>query len=183
MKAAKRDVRRSLGSHQSAKMLNDEWLTPRWILEALGHFDMDPCAPIDSPWRTADLMLNKHDDGLPQGWHGRVWLNPPFGAQAVKWMRRMANHGNGIALLAARTETKMFFETVWDKADAVCFLRSRPHFCYVDGTPAKANSGAPICLIAYGARNRDVLDKANLGATVTGWRLGPLPARKKEGKL
>ena len=33
MKGAK--VRRSMGSHQSASMKSDEWLTPRWILTAL----------------------------------------------------------------------------------------------------------------------------------------------------
>lgn len=24
---------------------NDEWLTPRWLLELLGEFDLDPCSP------------------------------------------------------------------------------------------------------------------------------------------
>jgi hypothetical protein len=159
-----------MGSHQSAKMLNDEWLTPRWILEPLGQFDLDPAAPTVQPWPTARIRYDKPIDGLKQPWKGRIWLNPPFGREWPKWVAKLADHGNGIALLAARTETRDFFDLVWDKADAICFIRSRPHFCYVDGTPAPANSGVPICLVAYGARNRDVLDKANLGATVTGWR-------------
>ena len=36
----------SLSGHQSAKMKNDEWLTPPEILRALGSFDLDPRAPI-----------------------------------------------------------------------------------------------------------------------------------------
>lgn len=40
------------------------------------------------------------DDGLALPWHGRVWCNPPFGREAVKWPRRMRDHGNGIALVA-----------------------------------------------------------------------------------
>lgn len=28
----------------------EEWLTPPYILEALGGFDLDPCAPEFRPW-------------------------------------------------------------------------------------------------------------------------------------
>ena len=33
------------------------WLTPRHVIDALGHFDTDPCCPPEMPWRTADRML------------------------------------------------------------------------------------------------------------------------------
>ena len=33
---------KGMGSHQSANMQNDEWLTPPHILDALGQFDLDP---------------------------------------------------------------------------------------------------------------------------------------------
>lgn len=156
----------SLSSHQSARMKNDEWLTPPDILAVLGEFDLDPCAPIVRPWPTAKRHYTITDNGLEQSWGGRVWLNPPFGREAIKWMRQMAHHRCGIALLPARTETKMFYETVWGVASAVCFLRGRPHFYYVDGTRAAANSGAPICLIAYGKQNADVLSESGLGVVV-----------------
>jgi hypothetical protein len=152
----------SLSSHQSARMKNDEWLTPPEILQALGPFDLDPCAPVNPPWRTAAHTWNKEQDGLNFHWSGRVWCNPPFGRESAEWMRRMAAHGNGIALLAARTETAMFFEYVWDKADAILFLKGRPHFHYVTGERAEANSGAPICLIAYGEENADCLATCGL---------------------
>jgi hypothetical protein len=60
----------------------------------------------------------------------------------------------------------MFYECVWGHADAVCFIRGRPHFHYVNGARAPFNSGAPICLIAYGANNHDALIAANLGFVV-----------------
>ena len=153
----------SLSAHQSSRMKNDEWLTPPSILDALGSFDLDPCAPVHRPWDTAGTHFTSADDGLSQQWHGRVWMNPPFGTAAIKWMRRMADHGNGIALIPARTETRMFFETVWSRADAICFLEGRPHFHFVDGHKAAFNSGAPICLVAYGARNAAVLLCCGLG--------------------
>lgn len=47
---------RGMGSHQSARMKNDEWLTPPHVLKALGEFDLDPCAPITRPWEIAKLI-------------------------------------------------------------------------------------------------------------------------------
>lgn len=159
-----------LSAHQSARMKNDEWLTPPEILCKLGEFDLDPCAPHPdrSPWPTARQHYHKELDGLSQPWFGRVWLNPPFGREAVKWLRRLVQHGNGIALVPARTETAMFYECVWNVADAVCFMRGRPHFHYVDGRRADANSGAPIALIAYGWENVAALNRAELGKVVQG---------------
>lgn len=155
----------SLSSHQSARMKTDEWLTPPDILARLGCFDLDPCAPVLSrrPWSTADRHFTIEDDGLSCLWHGRVWMNPPFGREAIHWMRRIAKHGDGIALIPARTETAMFYETVWGKADAVLFIEGRPHFYRVDGTRAPFNSGAPICLIAYGKENVAALERSGLG--------------------
>jgi hypothetical protein len=158
----------SLSSHQSSRMKNDEWLTPPEILRALGEFDLDPCAPAPErrPWQTAKQHFHQALDGLAQPWHGRVWLNPPFGREVVKWLRKLVQHGNGIALVPARTETAMFYETVWGVADAVCFIKGRPHFHYVTGERAKANSGAPIALIAYGRHNAEALAAARLGVVV-----------------
>ena len=135
---------------------------PEWI-KALGRFDLDPACPPDMPWPTAAKMLTKAQDGLTAEWHGRVWLNPPFGSEAALWLRRMAAHGNGIALIPARTETAMFYESVWGKADAVCFVKGRPHFHRTDGSRAPFNSGAPIALIAYGSDNVFRLMSADLG--------------------
>lgn len=152
-----------LSSHQSAAMKNDEWLTPPDIIKALGTFDLDPCAPIVRPWDTAATHYTIHDDGLNQSWQGRVWCNPPFGREAVKWLRKMADHGNGIALIPARTETEMFYECVWGRADAILFLKGRPHFHYVTGERAAFNSGAPISLVAYGLSNVTALERSGLG--------------------
>jgi hypothetical protein len=149
-------------------MKTDEWLTPPEILERLGRFDLDPCAPVLSrrPWSTADRHFTIEDDGLSCLWHGRVWMNPPFGREAARWMRRIADHGNGIALIPARTETAMFYESVWTRADAVLFIKGRPHFHRADGSRASFNSGAPICLVAYGQTNVAALLTSGLGAVL-----------------
>ena len=159
----RREVRKGIGGHQSAAMKNDEWLTPPEIIEALGEFDLDPCSPgARRPWDTAKEHYGVSDDGLTKPWNGRVWLNPPYGREAAAWLDRLAEHGNGIALIFARTETDMFFRHVWERADAILFLRGRLHFHFVTGERAKANSGAPSCLVAYGLNNVWALDRLGL---------------------
>jgi hypothetical protein len=138
-------------------MKSDVWLTPPTIISALGPFDLDPCAaPDPRPWPTAIEHIAKPDDGLAAVWPKEklVWLNPPYSREAVKWMRRMVDHGNGIALVFARTETEWFWECVWraPTATAVLFLEGRLYFHHQTGERAAANSGAPSVLVAYGRK-------------------------------
>lgn len=151
-----------IGGHQSARMKNDEWLTPPGLLRALGPFDLDPCAPVVRPWPMAEHHYTIEDNALARPWHGRVWCNPPYGREADRWLARCIDHGNAIALIFARTETEMFFERVWHAADAILFLRGRLHFHYVDGRRAAANSGAPSVLVAYGNSNVESLMNASV---------------------
>ena len=146
----------------------EEWLTPRPILSELGEFDLDPCSPIDRPWPTAKNHFTIVDNGLIKQWSGRVWLNPPYGNQTGRWLKKMADHNNGIALIFARTETVMFFDYVWNKADSILFLKGRLSFFNIDGSEGKSNAGAPSVLVAYGAENSSILEKCNIeGVFVT----------------
>jgi len=151
-----------MGGHQSTNMITSDWITPPDILAKLGPFDLDPCASLTQPWPTAARSYTVNDNGLIQEWQGRVWLNPPYGLVAKKWLQRLADHGDGIALIFARTETDMFFSQVWERADALRFIRGRISFYYPDGTCAPNNGGAPSVLIAYGSRNAKVLEMVDI---------------------
>lgn len=156
---------KGIGGHQRAYQgRTDEWLTPPEIIEALGPFDTDPCSPIKRPWPTAERHYTVDDDGLSKPWVGRVWLNPPYGPETGKWLQKLAEHGDGIALIFARTETEMFHRWGWDKADAMLFLRGRLHFYTVAGERAKANAGGPSVLIAYGQSNAERLRSCGIAA-------------------
>jgi hypothetical protein len=155
-------MHKGMSGHQSAHMCTDEWLTPPEIIKALGEFDLDPCSPITRPWPTAKLHYTVENNGLALPWKGRVWLNPPYGQEGAKWLRKLVLHGNGIALIFARTETRMFSSSVWNSADAILFLQGRLFFHYVDGRKATANAGAPSCLVAYGNSNVDALRQSGL---------------------
>ena len=139
----------------------EDWLTPPEILRALGEFDLDPCTPLVRPWDTAAKHYNVTDDGLQQEWAGRVWLNPPYGDKTARWMERLAMHGNGVALIFARTETASFFPWVWGHATALLFLRGRLNFYTKEGRRS-GRSGAPSVLIAYGKANAEVLAACGL---------------------
>lgn len=158
----------AMGSHQSHRAGTTTWLTPPHILDALGPFDLDPCAAHN--WQTAKRHIILPDDGLSADWSGRVWLNPPYGSEAWEWLAKLAGHGDGIALVFARTETEGFVREVWRKADAVLFLHGRLHFHDVNGVRAKANAGAPSCLVAYGRNNVRALADCGLPGTLTTWR-------------
>lgn len=151
-----------MGSHQSSNMGKDEWLTPPELIESLGEFDLDPCSPINRPWPTAKKHFTIDDNGLLQEWAGRVWCNPPYGKEAGTWLNRMALHQNGIALVFARLETNMFFDYVWDHIHSYFVIKGRLHFYHVDGTRAKANSGAPSVLLSYSQYDSEMIEMSGL---------------------
>ena len=155
-----------MGSHQSARAQTTTWLTPPEILVALGPFDLDPCAaPSPRPWPTAARHIELPVDGLAAEWAGRVWLNPPYSFAAWKWLEKLADHGDGIALIFARTETAGFVRTVWQRASALLFLHGRLYFHYPDGERAGANSGAPSVLVAYGSAAAERLRTSGLSGS------------------
>lgn len=148
----------------------DEWLTPPEIVKALGEFDLDPCSPIKRPWDTAKHHFNIHDNGLMRDWQGRVWCNPPYGKEMEHWLEKSAMHGNCVCLTFARTETKMFFRCVWDKADAVLFIKGRLRFYHVTGIQGDS-AGAPSVLIAYGDDNAEALRNCGIDGKFIDLRL------------
>lgn len=154
---------RGIGGHHRGHIgYTCEWLTPPELLAKLGEFDLDPCSPVRRPSDTAAKHFTIEDDGLAQPWYGRVWLNPPYGPYTWKWLSRLADHGDGIALIYARTETVQFFASVWDRADAVLFLKGRLNFHLPSGERSERNAGAPSVLVAYGERNVQALEDSGV---------------------
>lgn len=148
---------------------SDEYYTPKHIIEALGHFDLDPATPENPRWRTADMMYTKEDDGLKQEWFGRVFLNPPYSRPLVnQFMAKMAAHGNGIALIVPKLGTKMFRDIIYPSCSAIYILSERIKFYDENWVQQKS----PICqsmLVAFGEENK----KAILNSGLKGLMLVP----------
>lgn len=112
-----------------------DWYTPPQIRDATvralgGRVDLDPCA---DPGRTfpAAQHFTEADDGLSRPWIGRVYMNPPYGREIVKWTTKLRDElRNGwateaIALLPARTDTAWWHELA---PPLVCFIGGRLRF-------------------------------------------------------
>lgn len=141
----------------------DEWWTPPEIIKSLGEFDLDPCAPHPSKrlWETAKESYYREINGLAQRWFGRVWCNPPYGQEVWTWIVRLADHGNGIALIFARTETKGFHSEIFNKANGIFFFKGRIQF-YNNKGEKRENANAASCLCAYGKNNIEAIEKSGL---------------------
>ena len=138
-----------------------DWLTPPELLEKLGRFDVDPCASQYQPWRTADVQYTIEDDGLARAWRGRVWCNPPYGPHAEKFLKRCAEHGDGVLLIFARTETKAFQQWCFPRASGMLFMAGRIKFRLPGGGHA-GPAGAPSVLIAFGQDNATALKHSGI---------------------
>jgi DNA N-6-adenine-methyltransferase (Dam) len=161
----------TLGSHQQSIGKSQNHITPKWLLDCLGEFELDPCAADPRPWSCARVNYTERDDGLSRPWHGRIFLNPPFDRFVVgRWIRKLGDHGRGIALLHARVETS-WFQPVWKHASGILFLEKRIKFCRIDGTEQPFNSGAPPVLAAFGEKDLDHLRTCGIAGTlVTEWQ-------------
>jgi hypothetical protein len=139
----------------------DVWLTPPDLLHSLSPFDLDPCSPTNRPWATAKTHYTIIDNGLESEWFGRVFCNPPYGNETAKWLKKCVEHQNVIALIFARTDTKMFFDYVWNAAHSVLFIKGRLSFYNADGTKG-GTAGAPSVLIAYDKQNSVILEHSGI---------------------
>lgn len=135
---------------------SDEWYTPKWIIDRLGPFTLDPCSPSVRPFDTALRHYTKDDDGLSQPWKGRIWLNPPYSKKLLRaFVEKMADHNDGIALLQNRTDNLLFQEVIFPKAASILFMRHRVRFLRPDGTTGNPFFGS--CLVAFGMQSDRIL--------------------------
>ncbi len=148
-------------SFERSEKTKVEWLTPPDLVSKLGAFDLDPCSPINPPFVHAINNFTVDDDGLSKDWFGRVYMNPPYGRGMELWLEKLKYHGNGIALIFARTETKCFFDHIWSHADALLFVKGRIRFYHVSGIQA-GTPGAPSVFVAYGKENALALKNSGI---------------------
>ena len=139
-----------------------DWHTPPEVFDKLDiEFDVDVAAPIGGvDWIPAKKYYTEQDDGLTQSWEGTVWMNPPYGKFTATWLEKFINHGDGIALVFARTDT-LWFHNLAAKADAILFTKGRLAF-YNNGVKGQ-NAASGSLLIACGEKAVNALEQSGLG--------------------
>ena len=157
-----------MSAHERPVGATVEWYTPPEFFDRLPlKFDLDPAAGRNDAETGARSSVpsryfyNAEDDGLSREWHGRVWLNPPYGPVLPKFVDRMCRHRLGLMLVPSRTETAWWQKAV-RSADMVVFLRDRLHFVRgYDGYQARASFAS--CLFVWGLTECRAVDRADLG--------------------
>lgn len=152
-------------SHESTHNDSIEWYTPPFIFDRLDiEFDMDVASPGKDivSWIPAKEHLTIKEDGLTTQWNGNIWLNPPYGSDTKLWLKKLATHDNGIALVFARTDTDWFHKYV-SLCDMICFIKGRVQFISLSRGSNTKGSGSPSMLIARGGANCKALKDSKLG--------------------
>lgn len=166
--------RKTLNLLTSSK--KDNWRTPKKALKPVRRFArllglpiaLDPAGHPKSIVKALRQFLIKNgEDGLKKSWQvqkkGIIFCNPPYGCEngnthkpkSLPWLLKMIKQQkkakgalHGVFLIAARTDSvKVFQNTVYKHASAVCYVRGRLKFI-------GAESGAlfPSAFVYFGAR-------------------------------
>jgi len=110
----------------------DEWATPQPLFDELdrifGGFTLDPCATPDNA--KCPRFFTRAEDGLAQSWGGKVFMNPPYGREIGKWVKKAWEESQSgalvVCLLPARVDTRWWHE--YAHKGYVHFLQGRLRF-------------------------------------------------------
>lgn len=148
----------------------DTWLTPRYLLDQLGAFDLDPCAAAQNPAWVAPRFYTKEHDGLRSEWSGRVFMNPPF-SNTIPWIERHADHLLGISLVPFRGESQVWRRVVWKRAQAIFLIHGRMRFCNPDGSTTTGRPLGSVALISWTPEEVQTLERITVaGILLTSWK-------------
>lgn len=138
---------------------SNEWATPQDLFDKLNNefnFTIDPCCSHQNA--KCPKYYTVEDDGLSKSWSGEtVFMNPPFGTQISKWIKKAHDESlkgaTVVCLIPARTDTKAWHKYIFGKAE-IRFLEGRVKF-----NNSKYNAPFPSAIVIFrnmkGASNDD----------------------------
>ena len=167
-----------------------EWCTPKWLAEAVGHWDLDPFSNARSHiLADASCSLERGDDGFGDGSPGshlralrghprlriadqdyRVWLQPPYGIVSRAFAHY--RHTRWCALLRFDPRTRWWNE-IYEACEVIAVIRRSPddeafNFEPPPGVEASSN---PYPHALYYAQGRDMTPAVEKLCAV--WRKKP----------
>jgi phage N-6-adenine-methyltransferase len=126
----------------------DNWATPQAFFDELNqefNFDLDVCA--DSSNAKTNRFFTKADDGLSQTWSGTCWMNPPYGREIGKWMKKALESSQAgakvVCLVPARTDTSWWHD--YATKGQIRFIRGRLKF-----GSSKNSAPFPSAIVVFG---------------------------------
>lgn len=109
-----------------------EWETPIEFFEkydAKYHFTLDVCATKENA--KCKRFFTREDNALTREWNGVCWMNPPYGREIGKWVKKafetaLRGEGTVVCLLPARTDTAWWHD--YCMKGEITFVRGRLKF-------------------------------------------------------
>ena len=128
------------------------WSTPQSFFTKYDekyNFNLDVCASEDNA--KCAKYFTETDDGLQQEWEGVCWMNPPYGREIIKWMKKAyessLNGATVVCLVPARTDTTWWHE--YAMKGTIEFIRGRLKF-----GNSKNSAPFPSAIVVFnGGRN------------------------------
>ena len=115
--------------HFSSK--TDLWATPQSFFDrynSIYNFTTDVCATDENA--KCSNYYTIATDGLSQTWQGMCWMNPPYGRDIKKWMRKAYESSlqgaTVVCLVPARTDTAWWHD--YAMRGDIEFIRGRLKF-------------------------------------------------------
>ncbi len=128
-----------------------EWETPADLFAELNdifHFDLDACATSENA--KCPRYFTIEDDALTQEWKGTVWMNPPYGREIIKFMRKAyessLSGATVVCLVPSRTDTEWWHR--YARRGQIAYIRGRLKF----GDATNAAPFPSAIVIFYGGR-------------------------------
>lgn len=133
----------------------DMWETPQDFfdkLDAIFQFETDVCA-IDNNAKCKNYY-SPAIDGLKQKWTGICWMNPPYGRDINKWIRKAyrsakKNGATVVCLVPARVDTRWWHD--YCLKEEVYFIKGRLKF-----GNSRNNAPFPSAVVVFRPRVSDV---------------------------
>jgi site-specific DNA-methyltransferase (adenine-specific) len=155
MRPTRKSFRISLSAQRSVTQnvhfssASDEWETPQILFDELdrcfGGFTIDPCATPQNA--KCSVFFTRAEDGLSKPWTGKVFMNPPYGREIGKWVKKAWEESlKGalvVCLLPARVDTRWWHE--YARKGHVYFLQGRLKF-----GSSRNSAPFPSVLVTFG---------------------------------
>lgn len=152
---------------------SEEWYSPvafvKAVRQMLGGIDLDPAScTLANKVVQATTYFTKEDDGLKQEWHGKIFLNPPYGRVGTDrqkgltevWIEKLiAEHRAGhvseaILLVNAYLYKRWFARLLWEHL--VCVPTGRLEFWNAQDKAGRSPHSS--ALVYFGVQEQRFID-------------------------